>query len=177
MSTTSELARTQEWFTRVDEKQGVDVQKLAAQIAAHVEEVKEFYQALDKLVKQENEENEDGAFKQEIETLEESRKKFASGLYNTDLKRLLIATNDDNRAIKTELVDSLCGQIVTATGVLSRTGFNTEEALSRVNDSNFTKFDENGDPIFNEYGKVSSDGPNYKDPDFTDLVEAAAIEK
>lgn len=173
MPTTSELTRTQQWFTEVDEKQGVDVQKLAAQIAAHVEEVKEFYQALDKLVEQENE---DGVFKQEIETLEESRKKFANGLYNTDLKRLLIATNDDNRAIKTELVDSLCDQIVTATGVLSRTGFNAEETLSRVNDSNFTKFDDNGDPIFNEFGKVTS-GPNYKKPDFTDLVEAAAIEK
>lgn len=173
MSTTSELARAQQWFTEVDEKQGVDVQKLAAQIAAHVEEVKEFYQALNKLVKQENE---DGVFKREIETLEESRKKFANGLYNTDLKRLLIATNDDNRAIKTELVDSLCDQIVTATGVLSRTGFNAEETLSRVNDSNFTKFDENGDPIFNEFGKVTN-GPNYKKPDLTDLVEAAAIEK
>ena len=48
-------------------------------------------------------------------------------------------------------------------------GWNLDEALQRVHDSNMTKLDERGDPIYREDGKVLK-GPNYKEPNLTDLV-------
>jgi predicted HAD superfamily Cof-like phosphohydrolase len=48
-------------------------------------------------------------------------------------------------------------------------GWNLDEALQRVHDSNMTKLDERGDPIYREDGKVLK-GPNYKEPTLTDLV-------
>jgi len=48
-------------------------------------------------------------------------------------------------------------------------GWNLDEALQRVHDSNMTKLDDHGDPIYREDGKVLK-GPNYKEPTLTDLV-------
>jgi len=44
-----------------------------------------------------------------------------------------------------------------------------DEALNRVHQSNMTKLDEDGDPIYREDGKVLK-GPNYKPPNLNDLV-------
>jgi NTP pyrophosphatase (non-canonical NTP hydrolase) len=41
--------------------------------------------------------------------------------------------------------------------------------FNRVHDSNMSKLDNNGMPIYNERGKVMK-GPNYKEPDLSDLV-------
>jgi len=43
-----------------------------------------------------------------------------------------------------------------------------DEALNRVHESNMSKLDEDGKPIYREDGKVLK-GPNYKLPDLTDL--------
>lgn len=48
-------------------------------------------------------------------------------------------------------------------------GVNIGEALDRVHLSNMSKLDENGQPIFNQAGKVMK-GPNYKEPDLSDLA-------
>ena len=44
-----------------------------------------------------------------------------------------------------------------------------DEALNRVHESNMSKLDEDGEPIYREDGKVLK-GPNYKPPDLTDLI-------
>jgi len=44
-----------------------------------------------------------------------------------------------------------------------------DTALVRVHESNMSKLDENGKPIYREDGKVLK-GPNYKEPTLTDLV-------
>lgn len=44
-----------------------------------------------------------------------------------------------------------------------------DEALDRVHNSNMSKLDDDGQPIFNEHGKVMK-GSNYKEPDLSDLV-------
>ena len=44
-----------------------------------------------------------------------------------------------------------------------------DEALNRVHESNMSKLDEDGKPIYREDGKVLK-GPNYKPPDLSDLV-------
>ena len=45
------------------------------------------------------------------------------------------------------------------------------EAFKRVHESNMSKLDENGQPIYREDGKVMK-GPNYKPPVLDDLINA-----
>ena len=47
-------------------------------------------------------------------------------------------------------------------------GWLLDEALHRVHQSNLSKLDEDGNPIYREDGKVLK-GPNYKPPDLSDL--------
>ena len=44
-----------------------------------------------------------------------------------------------------------------------------DEALNRVHESNMSKLDEDGNPIYREDGKVLK-GPKYKPPDLSDLI-------
>ncbi len=48
-------------------------------------------------------------------------------------------------------------------------GWFLDEALNRVHESNMSKLDEDGKPIYREDGKVLK-GPNYKPPYLDDLV-------
>ncbi len=48
-------------------------------------------------------------------------------------------------------------------------GWDLDEALHRVHESNMSKLDEYGKPIYREDGKVLK-GPNYKPPNLEDLV-------
>lgn len=70
-----------------------------------------------------------------------------------------------------DLLDSLCDQIVTAIGVGYMMGFDMVGALKEVNLSNWSKFDENGNPIFNENGKIVK-GENYFKPDLVKFVRS-----
>ena len=47
-------------------------------------------------------------------------------------------------------------------------GWCLDEALNRVHESNMSKLDEEGNPIYRDDGKVLK-GPNYKPPDLSDL--------
>ena len=47
-------------------------------------------------------------------------------------------------------------------------GWFLDEALDRVHQSNLSKLDEKGNPIYRDDGKVLK-GPNYQPPDLTDL--------
>ncbi len=66
------------------------------------------------------------------------------------------------------LLDSLADQIVTATGVGTFLGMNVPGALSEVNRSNYSKF-EDGEPVFNENKKVMK-GKDYTPPDLTPYI-------
>lgn len=59
-----------------------------------------------------------------------------------------------------EMLDGLCDQIVTATGVAHTLDYDIVGAMTEVNRSNYSKFDDAGLPIYNEQGKVMK-GPNY----------------
>ena len=48
-------------------------------------------------------------------------------------------------------------------------GWDLDEAMHRVHESNMSKLDEEGKPIYREDGKVLK-GPNYQPPDLSDLV-------
>jgi len=73
-----------------------------------------------------------------------------------------------NPSDRNEFLDSLADQIVTATGVGHCAKMNIVEAVRRVNSSNWSKYDTDGKPIFNEHGKITK-GPDYKAPDLTGL--------
>lgn len=160
-----ELQRTKNWFDKADEK-GVDVQMVSTQIRCHIEEFREMIEALSILIG--NKDN--GQLNTLIEELEITRKAFKAGKYNECIECLLEEESvDDGKRAKIALIDSLADQIVTSTGVLNRINVDTTEALRRVNDSNYSKFDDNGNPVYKPDGKIGK-SENYFEPDFEDLV-------
>jgi predicted HAD superfamily Cof-like phosphohydrolase len=66
-------------------------------------------------------------------------------------------------------LDSLCDQFVTAIGTGHMLGMEMSGAIDDVNDSNLSKFDDTGDPIFDENQKVIK-GPNYRAPQLERFV-------
>ena len=66
---------------------------------------------------------------------------------------------------RTELLDSLADQIVTAVGVAHMFGFNIQGALAEVNRSNWSKFVD-GKPVFDANGKIAKPA-TYSPPDLT----------
>lgn len=66
------------------------------------------------------------------------------------------------------ILDSICDQIVTATGVAHHLGYSVVEALDEVNASNFSKF-ENGEAIVDVNGKIAK-GCDYFKPDLSAFV-------
>lgn len=71
-------------------------------------------------------------------------------------------------ADRKEFLDSLADQVVTAIGAGHCAGMKTAGAVAAVNRSNYSKFDKNGMPIFNEHGKVTK-GPDYQPPNLDGL--------
>jgi predicted HAD superfamily Cof-like phosphohydrolase len=69
-----------------------------------------------------------------------------------------------NKINRVELLDALCNQIVTAVGVAHMFGMDIEGALKEVANSNDSKFEENGEPIFNAQTKIMK-GPRYQPPE------------
>ena len=51
---------------------------------------------------------------------------------------------------------------------------NFDTPFNRVHNSNMSKLDNEGNPMYNKEGKVLK-GPNYKEPDLTDLVGGSAL--
>lgn len=68
-----------------------------------------------------------------------------------------------------EFLDGLADQIVTAVGTAHMNGMDIVGALHEVNGSNFSKFNEEGNPIFNENKKIMK-GPNFYKPDLVKFL-------
>ena len=69
---------------------------------------------------------------------------------------------------RTELLDALCDQIVTAVGVAHMFGMDIEGALTEVNRSNWSKFVD-GKPVFDANGKIAKP-TTYNKPDLTPFL-------
>ena len=123
----NELQRTLEWFEKAVPVP-TDKNK-AVQVGCFFEEVDEVVEALD-----------------------------AKGGYATlgdlaiDYKTGADTTLTDQQRV--ELLDGLCDVIVTAVGVAHMFDMDIIAAMQEVNRSNFSKF-VNGNPIFNEQGKIA----------------------
>ena len=69
---------------------------------------------------------------------------------------------------RTELLDALCDQIVTAVGVAHMFGLDIEGALAEVTRSNYSKFVD-GAPVFDANGKIAKPA-TYSKPDLTPFL-------
>ena len=74
----------------------------------------------------------------------------------------------DNKDIK-EVADALTDILYVTYGAGHAFGINLDKCFEEVQNSNMSKLDVNGKPIYNEKGKVMK-GPNYFKPNLTKFV-------
>lgn len=116
----------------------------AVQIGCHFEEVAEMANAV-------------GEFKGEEELM-----------YMGDHFKVEVEGVELDNVDRTELLDALCDQIVTAVGVAHMFGMDIEGALTEVNRSNWSKFVDDK-PTFDVNGKITKPA-TYSKPDLTPFV-------
>ena len=68
-----------------------------------------------------------------------------------------------------EVADALTDILYVTYGAGHAFGINLDKCFEEVQNSNMSKLDENGKPIYNEHGKVMK-GPNYFKPDLSKFV-------
>ena len=68
-----------------------------------------------------------------------------------------------------EVADALTDLLYVTYGAGHAFGINLDKCFEEVQNSNMSKLDENGKPIYNDSGKVMK-GPNYFKPDLTKFV-------
>ena len=97
-----------------------------------------------------------------------------STLFKEESAELLEAIDElyadpENSDRRTEVVKELADLVFVCYQFAAAFNIDLDDAMNRVFDSNMSKLDENGCPIFRADGKVLK-GPNYKEPDLTYCV-------
>ena len=87
-------------------------------------------------------------------------------LINEELEELKEAIK--NNDLK-ETIDALTDILYVTYGAGHAFGINLDKCFNEVQNSNMSKLDENGKPIYNESGKVMK-GPNYFKPDLSKFL-------
>jgi predicted HAD superfamily Cof-like phosphohydrolase len=77
-----------------------------------------------------------------------------------------------DKATHVALLKELADLVFVCYQAAENMGWDLDETMRRVFESNMSKLDDNGRPIRNEHGKVLK-GPNYKPPVLDDLVAEA----
>ena len=88
-------------------------------------------------------------------------------LISEELEELKQAILDNNIV---EVADALTDILYVTYGSGHAFGIDLDKCFNEVQDSNMSKLDNNGKPIFNEYGKVMK-GPNYFKPDLSKFLK------
>ena len=110
-------------------------------------------------------------FNQEVKT----KSALSSGKINSlrisliseELEELKQAMLDNNIV---EVADALTDILYVTYGAGHAFGINLDKCFNEVQESNMSKLDTNGKPIFNEHGKVMK-GPNYFKPDLSKFLK------
>ena len=68
-----------------------------------------------------------------------------------------------------DVLKEVCDLVYVLVGLCVETGWDFDEAFKRVHESNMSKLNEQGDPIFRDDGKVLK-GPTYTPANMEDLV-------
>ena len=92
--------------------------------------------------------------------------KLRLDLIKEELAELTEAMNNKDLL---EVADALTDILYVTYGAGHAFGINLDKCFEEVQDSNMSKLDENGKPIYNEYGKVMK-GPNYFKPDLSKFI-------
>ena len=92
--------------------------------------------------------------------------KLRLDLIKEELNELTEAMNNNDLL---EVADALTDILYVTYGAGHAFGINLDKCFEEVQNSNMSKLDENGKPIYNEYGKVMK-GPNYFKPDLSKFV-------
>jgi len=92
--------------------------------------------------------------------------KLRIDLIKEELDELKVAM-DNNDLL--EVADALTDILYVTYGAGQAFGINLDKCFDEVQNSNMSKLSENGEPIYNESGKVMK-GPNYFKPDLTKFV-------
>lgn len=92
--------------------------------------------------------------------IEDFAKKLKLGVIRTELPP----------ANRVEFLDAMGDVIVTAVGSANYHNLNIEAGLAEIDESNWSKFDKNGNPIFDEVSRKILKGPNYRKPDLNRFV-------
>ena len=88
-------------------------------------------------------------------------------LINEELDELKKAMSENNIL---EVADALTDILYVTYGAGHAFGINLDKCFNEVQDSNMSKLDENGKPIYNEHGKVMK-GPKYFKPDLSKFIK------
>jgi predicted HAD superfamily Cof-like phosphohydrolase len=92
--------------------------------------------------------------------------KLRLDLIKEELTELTEAMNNKDLL---EVADALTDILYVTYGAGHAFGINLDKCFDEVQNSNMSKLDENGKPIYNEHGKVMK-GPNYFKPDLSKFV-------
>lgn len=138
------LGRTQEWFRKA--KPAPTPRDFQTQLGVHVEEVNEMLLELK-------------GNDHETQLLVN----VANAGLNALARHLKSGAGTVTMKDPTAFLDALCDQIVTAVGCGRMAGMDIIGAMQEVNASNFSKFNDDGTPIFDDNRKVMK-GPNYRKP-------------
>ena len=92
--------------------------------------------------------------------------KLRIDLIKEELEELTEAMNNKHLL---EVADALTDILYVTYGAGHAFGINLDKCFDEVQNSNMSKLDENGKPIYNESGKVMK-GPNYFKPDLSKFV-------
>ena len=92
--------------------------------------------------------------------------KLRLDLIKEELNELTEAMNNKNLL---EVADALTDILYVTYGAGHAFGIDLDKCFDEVQNSNMSKLDDNGKPIYNEHGKVMK-GPNYFKPDLTKFI-------
>ena len=93
--------------------------------------------------------------------------KLRLDLIKEELTELTEAMNNKDLL---EVADALTDILYVTYGAGHAFGINLDKCFDEVQNSNMSKLDENGKPIYNEFGKVMK-GPNYFKPDLEKFIK------
>ena len=80
-----------------------------------------------------------------------------------------VFANPEDQELRENLIKELSDLVFVCYQFAAAFNIDLDEAMFRVFDSNMSKLDEHGKPIYREDGKVLK-GPNYQPPDLADCV-------
>ena len=116
--------------------------------------VKKFMEVFGQEVKTKAEFPSEKIIKLRYNLIKEELDEFKEALKDRDLK---------------EVADALTDILYVTYGAGHAFGIDLDKCFNEVQNSNMSKLDENGKPIYNESGKVMK-GPNYFKPDFSKFL-------